>query len=68
MKGGKKVAAHNEEKSIINEEAEKTKSKTLVRNAKTRWEPSNLLAGQGRYRFPLHAVAAISTDLTWSKN
>ena len=41
----------NEEKSIINEEAENTKSKTLVRNAKTRWEPSNLLAGQGRYRF-----------------
>ena len=37
----------NEEKSIINEEAEKTKSKTLVRNAKRRWEPWNLLAGQG---------------------
>ena len=47
MKGGEEVPAHNEEKSIINEEAEKTKSKTLVRNAKTSWKPSNLLAGQG---------------------
>ena len=45
MKGGEEVPVRNEEKSIINKEAEKTKSKTLVRNAKTRWEPSNLLAG-----------------------